>query len=315
MLDPNTVATYIMNECSHLTSPNGLTSPEIAEAESIVKKIQRRSSEINSMAGVGIDPVHARIPLDAIDPNRVMDEGEQIYRFCKEIIKATHLSAVDYKINANFFQSSGARLAMERTFHFLKEEHPNIIRVCDGKFADVGHTAQSLAHYIYSQLDADAVLLNPYLGHDALAPFLDYADKAVVLCINTSNPGANDVQNLRLQSGEELWMHILKKAMREWNKYDNIIPLLSATHLKNLEGIRAVIGDCPVVLAGIGQQGGNLRLALPHVLDSRGYGAMISSSRSILYPLLQEQEEYFQGVQRVARELKEEINLTKSQIV
>jgi orotidine-5'-phosphate decarboxylase len=101
--------------------------------------------------------------------------------------------------------------------------------------------------------------------------------------VNTSNPSANEIQDLRLMSSEPLWKHILKVAMQDWNKHGNIIPVLSATHPENLVGIREIIGQMPIILAGVGVQGGDLDQAIPHCLDDNGFGMMISSSRGIIY--------------------------------
>ncbi len=292
-------------------------SPEALNLETeparpvIIDKIQRRFSEVNSMAGVGIDPVWDRLPHQILNPDGSKSNAEVLFEFSRQVINATSEYIVDFKVNSNFFMGPEGRQALEWLFTLLKEQHPNIIRICDGKFADVGHTAQQLAIYTLDTLDADAVLLNPYLGYDALAPFLERPDKAAVLCFNTSNPSAADIQELQLENGQKLWHHIMETAFAKWNTYGNIIPVVSATHPQNLVGIRDIIGDTPVVLAGVGNQGGDVTAVLQDVLDSQQFGVMISSSRGIIYPELNEGEEYWDAVKRKAAELKSSINTAK----
>src|SRR5665213_575461 len=255
-----------------------------APAANGVEKIRNRWLEIDSMAGVGIDP-----DVDKI-PDEVWDEvggrsniADAILLFNQQVIDATAEYAVDFKVNSNFFQGELGRRALAGTFDYIKSNHPNVLRVCDGKFADVGHTADKIAEEIFGKLDADAVLLNPYMGFDAIEPFIEWKDKLVVLCVNTSNPSAQEIQGLMLADGNPLWRHILRESMDSWNYNGNIIPVLSATYKDNLVGIREVVGDAPILLAGVGTQGGSLEESVPVCIDSKGYGLMISASRAVLY--------------------------------
>jgi len=277
----------------------------------IVEKIQKRFAAIDSMAGVGIDPVWDRLPHGLLNPDGTKLKAEVLFEFSRQVVDATSPHIVDCKVNSNFFMDHDGRQALEQLFSYMKEKHPGVVRICDGKFADVGHTADQLASYTLDTLEADAVLLNPYMGYDALAPFLERPDKAAVLCFNTSNPSATEVQDLQLENGQKLWRYIMEMAFAKWNKNGNIIPVVSATHPQNLVGIREVIGDTPVVLAGIGSQGGDVATTLGHVLDSQQFGAMISSSRGIIYPQVQEGEDYWSAVARSASGLKDDINTAK----
>lgn len=277
----------------------------------ITEKINNRMRQVDSMAGVGIDPVFSKIP--EFLRNEVPSRSNQatIELFCRRVIDATHDFVVDYKINSNFFMDTESRGALESTFAYLRDRYPDTVRICDGKFGDVEHTAGQIADYVFDVLDADAVLLNPYLGYDAIRPFTERADKAVVLCVNTSNPSAGDIQDLRTESGIPVWRHVLELAMTKWNLNNNIIPVVSATHIDNLIGLREIIGDVPVVLAGVGAQGGDLPSALKHVLRSDGYGAMISSSRGIIYP--DSGDDYWQSVGDKAMLLRDTIRQSTRQ--
>lgn len=276
----------------------------------IIEKVQNRMQSVDSMAGVGLDPVISRIPENIWQEVGDRKSTAAIDLFCRRVIDATHEFVVDYKINSSFFMSGAARAALESTFLYLRDEHPEVVRICDGKFGDVEHTAGEIATYVFDTLDADAVLVNPYLGYDAVKPFVEHKDKAVVLCVNTSNPSAHDFQDMITDNGLPLWRRVLEEAMINWNTNHNIIPVVSATHIDNLRGIRDIIGDTPVVLAGVGTQGGDLSQALPYVLDNIGYGVMISSSRGIIYPELDGQD-YWQAVASKAKGLRDTIRQAK----
>jgi orotidine-5'-phosphate decarboxylase len=290
-----------------------LISEEQRETSAIIQKLQKRWKEIDSMAGVGIDP----------DPDKISQEvwryvggrnniADGYNYFIQGVIDSTHPYTVDYKVNSNFFQGEQGRRALKDTFNYLRITHPDIIRICDGKFADIGNTAEKIAQEIFGNLDADAVLLNPYMGRDAIEPFTRWKDKLIIMCVNTSNGSASEIQDLPLANGELLWKHILKLTMQEWNYNNNIIPVLSATHPHNLEGLRTLIGDSPILLAGVGTQGGNLSESIPYCLDRNGYGLMISSSRGILYPDDRKVEEpFFDASRRAIIELKNSINTAK----
>lgn len=276
------------------------------------KKIRIRWKEVNSMAGVGLDPDEQKIP-DIIwsDVGGQENIAEGFYRFNTQIIDATAPHVTDYKINANFYHGSQRSQALERTFAYLKKNYPDILRICDGKFADVSNTAEKIAEAIFGKLDADAVLLNPYLGFDAIKPFTLWKNKAVILCINTSNPSADSIQGLPLDSGEPLWKHVLKVSMSEWNTYGNILPVLSATHPEHLVAIRDIVGNTPILLAGVGIQGGSLMKSVPLCLDSQGFGLLVSASRSILYAPPRPGEHFASASQRAVMELKDAINACK----
>jgi orotidine-5'-phosphate decarboxylase len=288
-------------------------SPHYAAASKGVEKIRDRWLEIDSMAGVGIDPDVNKIPDDIWDEvGGRANSADGILLFNQKVIDATAEYVVDFKVNSNFFQGELGRRALAGTFDYIKLNHPDVLRVCDGKFADVGHTADKIAEEVFGKLDADAVLLNPYMGFDAIEPFVKWKDKLVVLCVNTSNPSAHEIQDLKLADGNPLWKYILRESMDSWNYNGNILPVLSATHKDNLLGIREIVGDTPILLAGIGTQGGNLKESVPVCLDSNGYGLMISASRAILYPERNPGESLEEASRRSISDLSSSINSAKA---
>ena len=281
----------------------------------VIEKIERRWESVNSMAGVGLDPDVSRIPGEIWDITGRENIADGIFLFNKRIIDVTAPYVVDFKINSNFYQGVEGRDALARTFAYLKHTYPDIVRIYDGKFADVGHTSEQIATEVFERIDADAILLNPYLGFDGIEPFTRHADKLSILCVNTSNPSASDIQELVLADGTILWRRVLDIAMNNWNKNGNIIPVLSATHSGNLSGIRSAIGQRPILLAGIGVQGGDIEATLEDCLNDDKFGVMISSSRAILYPEIAEGETYFHASERAIKELRDSINAAKSVIL
>ncbi|MFO0920510.1 MAG: orotidine-5'-phosphate decarboxylase [Candidatus Saccharimonadales bacterium] len=284
-----------------------------APAASGIEKIRNRWLEIDSMAGVGIDPDVNKIPSEIWDEvGGRSNLADGMLLFNQQVIDATAEYVVDFKVNSNFFQGELGRRALAGTFDYIKANHPKVLRVCDGKFADVGHTADKIAEEIFGELDADAVLLNPYMGLDAIEPFVKWKNKLVVLCVNTSNPSAQEVQGLTLADGNPLWRHILRESMDSWNYNGNILPVLSATHKDNLLGVREVVGDTPILLAGVGTQGGSLEESVPICLDTNGYGLMISASRAILYPERSSGETLQDTSRRSIQDLRMSINIAKA---
>ena len=281
----------------------------------VIEKIEKRWESVNSMAGVGLDPEVSRIPGEIWDITGRENIADGIFLFNKRIIDVSAPYVVDFKINSNFYQGAEGRDALARTFAYLKDTYPDVVRIYDGKFADVGHTSEQIATEVFERIDADAILLNPYLGFDGIEPFTRHADKLSVVCINTSNLSASDIQELVLADGTVLWRRVLDKAMNEWNKNGNIIPVLSATHPENLSGIRSAVGQLPILLAGIGAQGGEVEVALEDCLNDDGFGIMISSSRAILYPEIAEGETYSQASERSIIELRDRINAAKRVIL
>ncbi len=168
------------------------------------EKIRERWIQTDSMAGVGIDPDIDKIPEEIWEQvGGKQNVADAFTLFLRTVIDATASLAVDYKVNSSFFFDEQGRRALARVFKHIEEKHPQVLRVCDGKFADIGNTSEKLVQAIFDDLGADAVLLNPYLGFDGIELFADRSDKIVILCVNTSNPSAKEIQNLDVH-GEPL---------------------------------------------------------------------------------------------------------------
>ena len=271
-------------------------------------KINRRSSAIDSVVGVWLDTLNKNIPDDFFDWEFISDPAERIFRFNEAVMKAVSPHIVDVKINSSFYMWSAEREALKTTFELIRTKYPNIFTICDGKFADVWHTSEEIVQYVFDTLEADAIMANPYLWWDSIEIFSERADKTVILCVNTSNPGAKDIQELVLSDGEPLWKYILRLSMGAWNKNRNIVPVLSSTHPENLLGIRKIIWDSPMVLAGAWLQGGDLAASIPHCIKHDGKGVMVSSSRWIIHAPRKNDESYTDAMERIVIDMKTRIN-------
>ncbi|HEY7419328.1 MAG TPA: orotidine-5'-phosphate decarboxylase [Ktedonobacteraceae bacterium] len=232
---------------------------------------------------VGLDPEYSRIPAivkqaDAVD--------ESIFRFNRGIIDATHDLVCAYKPNSAFYEAlgeSGLR-ALRKTIHYIKEHYLHIPVILDAKRADIGNTNQGYVSAIFDYLDADAVTVHPYLGREALLPFLERKDKGILVLVKTSNAGSDELQNLPVGAAQEpLYQVVARQVARDWNTHGNCALVVGATYPAELRQIRAIAGDVPILIPGVGAQGGDVAATVQAGKDSRGWGMIISSSRGIIF--------------------------------
>jgi orotidine-5'-phosphate decarboxylase len=178
--------------------------------------------------------------------------------------------------------------------------------ILDSKRGDIGSTAQHYAAEAFDRYAADAVTANPYLGRDSVQPFLDRADRGVVILCRTSNPGAGDLQDLVID-GRPLYQHVAEKVAREWNTHGNCSLVVGATWPAQLKEVRAIVGDdVPFLVPGVGAQGGDVEAVVTNAKNAAGTGLMVSSSRAILYA--SKGDDYAEAAANAARELRDQIN-------
>ncbi len=242
-------------------------------------RLTKRVQEIDSLLCVGLDP--HRDDLDAPTVGAVKE-------FCHRIIEATAESAAAFKPNIAFFEAFGAEgiSALQDVIQSIPDEIPIIL---DAKRGDIASTAQAYARAAFQQLGADAITINPYLGHDAVSPFLDDAERGVFLLCKTSNPGAADLQDLLVidqnaehgkVSGYLLYEEVALLA-KEWNIKDNLGLVVGATQPEALRRVRLLAPEMWILTPGVGVQGGDLATAMAAGLRSDGLGMLIPISRGI----------------------------------
>lgn len=239
-------------------------------------KDKLRSSEdaSQSLLCLGLDPDPDLMPAS------VPRSPAGVAGFLHEILEATKDLVASYKLNLAFFERWGreGNGLLEQTMGMLK---PGIPIIFDAKRGDVASSAQAYAHGIFRAWGADAVTVNPYLGHDAVAPFLAHKDKETFILCRTSNPGANEFQHLRAD-GDALYRHVARAAVR-WDHNGNVGLVVGATAPAEVRDVRQIAGDRLLLLPGIGAQGADLSAAIRAAIRGDGRGVIVPISRGILF--------------------------------
>ncbi|KZC37053.1 MULTISPECIES: orotidine-5'-phosphate decarboxylase [Rhodanobacter] len=230
----------------------------------------------HSLVCVGLDPEPAKFPA------HLRGAPDAVFAFCAAIVDATADLVCAFKPQIAHFAALRAEDALERLIAHVHAKHPGVPVILDAKRGDIGSTAQHYASEAFERYRADAVTLNPYLGRDSIQPFLDRTDKGVILLCRTSNPGGADFQALDC-GGMPLYLRVAETVAREWNSHGNCALVTGATWPEELGKVRALVGNMPLLVPGIGAQGGDVAAVLAHGANADGTGLMISSSRAILY--------------------------------
>jgi len=243
-----------------------------------IDKYNARADNVDSLLCIGLDSDLARLPKAFLN-----HETPQL-AFNRHIIDATAEYAAAFKFNIAFYEVNGAAgwRQLAQSLEYLRQHHPDALTICDAKRGDIGNTSAAYARSIFIELGFDAVTLNPFLGRDALQPFLDYSGKGCIILCRTSNPGAAEIQDLKV-AGRPLWQLVAEKVAREWNDQRNCMLVVSATNPDEMAQIRALTGDMTFLVPGIGAQGGDIEAVLKTGLNSAGRGLIINSSRGIIF--------------------------------
>jgi orotidine-5'-phosphate decarboxylase len=253
----------------------------------------------DSLVCVGLDPELEKFP------QALAGQPSPIFQFNRAIIDATADLVCAYKPQFAHYAAYEAEDQLERTIEYIHQQHPGIPVILDSKRGDVGNTAQRYAIEAFERYGADAVTVNPYLGGDSLEPFLSYEDRGVIILCRTSNPGARDLQDL--QVGErKLYEVVAQLAASRWNSRGNCALVVGATYPQELAQVRALTGDMPFLVPGVGAQGGDVQAVVSHGQTADGAGLMVSSSRGILYAA--RDETWIEAARTATRTLRDQIN-------
>jgi orotidine-5'-phosphate decarboxylase len=267
-----------------------------------IEKLTNATRKNKSLLCVGLDP----------DPE-LMPDRVDVFEFNKAIIDATSDLVCAYKLNLAFYEAldDEGLDALKRTMTHIPNDIPVI---GDAKRGDIGNTAKAYAKAILSNLNFDAATVNPYLGFDSIEPFIQYANKGVFILCRTSNAGALDFQSLhcKAESGYRPLFEIVALKASHWNTHGNIGLVIGATYPEELRLIRKSHPTMPLLIPGIGAQGGELESAVRYGVNSKGEKAIISSSRQIIYA--SREKDFAQAARRAASELQDQINYYLSQI-
>ncbi len=263
-----------------------------------VEKLLNASRKNNSLVCVGLDTDEGRIP------EFLRSKDDPTFAFNQKIIDSTRDLVCAYKPNMAFYEALGSRgwEALRKTCEYIPAEIPIIL---DAKRGDIGNTARMYAKAFYEVLKADAVTLSPYMGKDAVLPFLEYEDKcALILCL-TSNPGASDFQ-LSLIEGRPLYEIVAEKVLG-WNEKNNCGLVVGATYPDQLKRIREIAPGLPFLVPGVGAQAGEIESTIKYGTDKNGELAIINSSRAILYA--SSGEDFALAARNETLRLRDSINL------
>lgn len=237
-------------------------------------KLERTIKKNDSLVCVGLDADVKKI-----------GKGKSQFLFNKDIIKATNDLVCSYKLNSAFYESIGRKGIedLKKTCDYLKSNYPHIPIIIDAKRADIGNTNEGYVQFIFTYLKADALTIHPYLGQEAIRPFLAMKDKGIIILCRTSNPGAGEFQDLEVK-GAPLYKIVAKKVAEKWNANGNCLLVVGATYPKELREVRRIVGqDMYFLVPGIGAQGGDIRSTLKAGLNENKTGLIINSSRGIIF--------------------------------
>ncbi|MBE3026236.1 orotidine-5'-phosphate decarboxylase [Janthinobacterium sp. BJB1] len=266
-----------------------------------INKLSAAWTANNSLLCVGLDPDLAKLPAE------LRDLPDGITTFCTRIIDATADLACAFKPQIAYFAALGAERQLEDICRYVRENYPHIPLILDAKRGDIGATATQYAREAFERYGADAVTVNPYMGEDSLDPYLAWTDRGVIILCRTSNPGGSDLQFLDTD-GVPLYQRVARLVAEKWNKNGQCALVVGATFPEELAQVRAIVGDMPLLVPGIGAQGGDIAATVGAGQTANGTGMMISSSRAIIYATPQDGEDWADAARRVAIDTRDAIN-------
>lgn len=266
---------------------------------SIADKYDARAQAVESLVCVGLDTDITKIPA-AFQTHETPQ-----FAYNQYIIEQTHAYTAAYKPNIAFYEARGAQgwHELKLTMDYLRVHHPDIFTICDAKRGDNHISNQGYVTEVFDLLGFDSITLHPYLGQEALAPFLARADKACIILCRTSNAGAAELQDVSVSiSGDPLWLHVARLVARDWNANRNCMLVAGATYPDDLRRIRAAVGEMTLLVPGVGAQGGDAAQTIQAGKNAAGRGLIINSSRAILWS---------DDPAEAARALRDEINAAR----
>ena len=290
-------------------SPEEHTEPRIAgpppSGGTCLERLRARWQNAGTLLCVGLDSDFDRLPppvqrnhttLLAFEDDRLGAQIEgALVTFNEAIIDATADLVCAFKPNSAFYEAYGppGMRALVRTIAYIHARYPEVPVILDAKRGDIGSTSRAYARAAFDAFGADAVTLHPYLGHKALAPFLERADRLAFILCRTSNPGASELQELRVQADDgmpgagsdsgPLYLTVAQQVASEWNVHGNCGLVVGATYPEELRRVRAQVGSLPILVPGVGAQGGDLEATVRAGMDADGQGLIISVSRAVIY--------------------------------
>ncbi len=229
---------------------------------------------------VGLDPDFEKLP----EHLKILGPREGIAAFNAAIVEATKDIVGAYKPNCAFYEAHGEDgiAALHATIREIHATAPHVPVILDAKRADIGNTNNGYVEAIFDHVGADAITIHPYLGSEAVMPFLQRKDKGVIVLCRTSNSGAGEFQDL-LVGGEPLYVVVARTVAEKWNTNDNCSLVVGATYPSEMEAIRKAAPELPFLIPGIGTQGGDIKASVVAGMDGNGRGIILAASRAVIF--------------------------------
>jgi orotidine-5'-phosphate decarboxylase len=263
----------------------------------------RRAERLNdSLLCVGLDPEPAKFPL------AWRGDASRIYEFCARIVDATKDLVIAFKPQIAYFAANRAEEQLEQLMAYMRRVAPDVPVILDAKRGDIGATAEQYAREAFERYQADAVTLSPFMGFDSIEPYLRYPDKGAIVLCRTSNPGGADFQEQRLEGGERVYERIARLAQTEWNRNGQLGLVVGATYPVEIARVRALAPTLPLLIPGIGAQGGDVRATVKAGWrpDSP---VIVNSSRAVLYAA--SGADFASAARRVALDTRAQLNAAR----
>lgn len=238
-----------------------------------INQLEQAQEKNQSLVCVGLDP----------NEKKIAALGIELSDWLEQLVDTTAAHVCAFKPQIAYFAAMQAEQELTDIISYIHQKHPDIPVILDAKRGDIGSTAEQYAREAFERYQADAVTVNPYMGGDTIEPYTQHKDKGVVVLCKTSNAGSGELQNLKLANGDTLFETVAKNAVHNWNQNNNVLLVVGATYPEELDNIRQTVGDMPLLIPGIGAQGGDVKATLEAGLRADGKGLIISSSRGIIY--------------------------------
>ena len=268
-----------------------------------IQKLEAAWRSNNSLLCVGLDPDLKRLPA------HLGQRSAAIAEFCRAIVDATADLVCAFKPQIAYFHAERAEDQLEDLITYIHDRYPQVPVILDAKRGDIGSTAEQYAREAFERYRADAVTVSPFLGHDSITPYTCYAERGVIVLCRTSNPGGSDMQFLEVDGPhgrERVYQRIARTVATEWNQNQNCGLVVGATYPAELAEVRRIVGDLPLLVPGIGAQGGDIAATVAAGRNAQGAGLIINSGRAILYASAA--EDFAAAARRVALETRDAIN-------
>ncbi len=262
-----------------------------------IEKLEAIVRKNDSLVCVGLDSDESRLPA-----------GQNQLSFNKAIVDATHDLVCAYKPNTAFYEALGVDgiETLKATCDYINQTYPDVPIILDAKRADIGNTNSGYVRFAYDYLGADAITLHPYLGSEALTPFLELPDKGAIIMCRNSNPGAGEFQDLTVD-GMPVYEKVAQQVKDSWNAQGNCLLVVGATYPAEAAAIRKIAGDDMWFLVpGVGAQGGDVEATVSAAANSRGDGFIVSSSRDIIFA--SSADDFAEAARRESMKLRDSIN-------